>query len=129
MSELLDLSPTNYSNCVDIFTFGGLEAVKDIMKVPDSKGYHMIIVDHCARACPGIRAHGLPASTLPRIDRAAVRSICRLLPPLSLPILDPYLLWLFRFSEERRFRKLEVDRFYKHLTTYEGDEPDLLLEG
>lgn len=129
MSELLDVGPTNYSNRVDIFTFGGLEAVKDIMTARDSKRYHRIIVDHFARACPGIRAHDLPASTLPHIDRAAARRICHLLPPLSLPILDPYILWLFRFSGERRSSKLELDRFVKHLTTYEGDEPDLVLEG
>ena len=129
MNELLDLGPTNYSDCVDIFTFGGLEAVKDIMAAPDPKQYPWIIVDHFARACPGIpRAHALPASTLPRIDRAAARRICHLLPPISVPILDPFLLSLFRFSEERRFNKLELDRFFKHLTTYEGDQPDLVLQ-
>lgn len=120
-----------YWDCLDIFIFGGIEAVKDIMAEPNSTRYPMIVRDHLARACPyGIGkfyAHRLPQSTLPTLDEAADMRVCELLPDYPQTVLNinrrkpnngPY--------APAIPRKWELYRFYYHLISYKGGMPSLL---
>ena len=129
MDRLLAIDGTNYSHCTDVFTFGGLEAVKDIMVQPNLGRRLSILHDHFARVSPDYitRAHALPASTLSKLDRATIERICRLLPSDGDRVLDFYTLAVGGFPRERCSREEELKRFYKHLVTYEGDVPELIL--
>ena len=64
-----DVNRVSYNDSVGIFTFGGIEAVKDIVAEPDRKCYPLIIYRHSARAFPYdtwvFLNHKLPPSTLP----------------------------------------------------------------
>lgn len=116
----------NYTDSLDIFIFGGIEAVKDIMVEPNSTRYRVIVRDHLARACPygtwGSHARYLPRSTLRTYDPAVDAKVCRLLPDY------PHGLLSIGFRGDYGFWPLmqwELYRFYEYLRTHEGDQPSL----
>lgn len=129
MMSLLHISGCSYSGHADIFTFGGLEVIKDMMEQSESEACLYILEDHFARALPDLltRDHALPTSTLSKVDRAGAERICRLLPPASCRVLNLDILKYYGFPQERCWKIQELHRFHDHLTNYEGDEPELIL--
>ena len=139
---------TRYSNYFDVFTFAGLEAVKDIMLEPSAELRATIVSEHFARVSPdsflGFHikdnhfivatqdfpgVHTLPPSTLPQLSSNTVLKISQLLPhlpPLSTPrgaALD-----FHGFPREGWDKEKELERFYNHLVNYDGDEPEVTSE-
>ena len=134
MATLLDIRGCSYTysteryeaDSTDVFTFGGLDAVKDVIAQPTIELRLGVLEDHFTRACPEhiARAHTLPPSTLSQVDRASAARICRLLPRCSVPVLDigPRIV---NVGQYYTFEREDLESFYKHMTTYEGDEPNL----
>lgn len=118
-----------FNGPIDLFTFGGLEAIKDIVAETDPSRYSGIVEDHLARAYPYqiARSHNLLPSTLPVISRAAAHQVLSLLPHGAQPFLSYYSPGSDGVPNERRPLEQELDCFYEHLTTYEGGEPELVL--
>ena len=133
MFELHDVIRRNYTDSLNIFVFGGLEAVKDLLAEPDPASYHSIIDAHFKRAYPDTmpptRPHNLPPSILRRLDWEASRKICQLLPDHPHRILNLHRLRFAGHPAPRCWRERGIDRFYQHLVKYEGEEPGLVLEG
>ena len=123
MAALLKIGRCSYTgstnkyapDITDVFAFGGLDAVNDVIAQPTMKLSLSVLEEHFTRACPelGARAHIMNTSTLAQVDRARAERICRRLPRRNEPILF--------------IRPFTIASFYKHLTTYEGDEPKLFL--
>ncbi|CAF9936457.1 hypothetical protein IMSHALPRED_010766 [Imshaugia aleurites] len=120
----------------DIYTFGGLEMVKDILTHPRMKDRRRYAASHFAKTTPapvpvhhGIkRTVALPPSVLGRrLDMATTRKICDLL-PFSHHILDVGGVFIFGLfprvglSEEIDMKK----KFLKYLKSYKGEEPSVV---
>ena len=133
MFDLHDVHRHNHTVSLNIFVFGGLEAVKDLLLEPDPGCYSSIIDDHFAKACPDARPpphrHSLPPSTLRRLDRPDIRKICQLLPDHPHRIPNLHRLRFAEFPAPRGWRKRGLDRFYRHLVSHKGKMPTLVLEG
>ena len=127
--RLIQMSGSTYNGDADFFTFGGIEAIKDIMERSEKEECLSILKDHFARACPDLfsRDHALPTSTLSKVDRAGAEKLCRSLPPAICQVLDLGCVWWYGFLQERCCGEQELHRFCDHLTSYEGDEPELIL--
>ena len=130
MSMIL-ITKLSHTDCTDILTFGGLEAVKDIIVEPGPARYHEVLCHHFARTCPEDinRAPPLPQSTLPPIDRATADNIRGLLPTPRGRILNIYRFVDLEAPREQYGIEEELKPFYEHMLTYEGEEPDLVIEG
>lgn len=111
---------------LDFFTFGGLEAFRDVIRKRD--GTIDIVVAHFARATPiqlPIRYGGQSHATLvPRPqpiqspdDNVTAIKICRLLPRAT----D-----FLHLNRHGGNLAAEQDLFLRHLVTYNGEEPVLL---
>lgn len=124
LDMLLRIAGTRYTDCIDVFVFSGLEAVKDIMVQPTLAHRLSIAEDHFAKAFPDslTRTHALPRSILPEIDCTAAVRICRLLPPRRFQFLDLDHLHVGGFPLGRCSRKQELNRFYEHLVTGESSQ-------
>ena len=129
LANVRGTNDTDSTDYTDVFTFGGLEAVKDVMVQPTPTQRLNILEDHFARACPAsmTHTHALPPSTLGTVGRATAERICRLLPPRNHPVL-----WLKNHGDFAEFRyspgayeELCLDHLYEYLVSYEGDEPQL----
>ena len=124
MFDLHNVSRRNYTDSLDIFIFGGLEAVKDFLAEPDPGNYPFINAIHLARACPHVlqnrrapklslsRLPKFSPSTLPELDQLATQNICQLLPNTPQRILNLRRLPSAKFSAARNWRKRGLDRFY-----------------
>lgn len=125
MSRLRLIRGSDDFDFVKLFTFGGIEAVKDTMVQPSRARRCEILKDHFARALPDsfTRAHTLPPSTLSKIDRTAAAKIGRLIPRRMCILEDEWV----GYPKELRSMDKEQDRFYEHLVTYKGDDPKLIL--
>ena len=128
---MLDWEVKYYSGCIEIFTFGGLEAVTALLMETDKRRYLNIIEKHFARAFPFLSLTNLtvslPASTLPTISYVSTRRVYSRLPhnKPQLPLDFDYLRTR-GYPEGMCSKDQEIDRFYQHLLTYEGNAPDLL---
>ena len=135
MISLLHINGSVHYSHPEIFTFGGLEAIKDIMEQSESGACLSVLEDHFARACPDLftRDHALPTSTLSKVDRAGAEKVCCLLPPATYrvlntcPVFNLDLMNYYGIPQEPCWKKQELHRFYDHLLNYEGDEPMLIL--
>lgn len=127
LDKPLQIMGTTYSDCIDVFIFGGLEAVKDIMVQPTVADGLSIAEDHFARAFPDsiTRVHTLPPSTLPEISRAEAVRICRLLSPRRFQVLDIGDLSGVEYRPRGHSKEQVVNSFYEYLVNYEGDVPRL----
>ena len=135
MAALLNIRGCSYteridgytSDSTDVFTFGGLGAIRDVIAQPTIKLRLGVLEKHFARACSGhiVRAHTLPPSTLSQVDRASAERICRLLPHRTIPILHTETSVLAGGRSSSYQMRQDLEPFYEHLTTYEGDEPNL----